>query len=267
MAASAGWAASARAGSTERSPMTPRWHSTKSNAVVRGSLIGSRCRTHQAKTPATLSSIISSSLQSMPARISSQCSLNSGDRLGGAGAPPNCTGVVTRVKGVPSAVAVWPEVAVGLDLHVLRDLDAVLGHGPLALEVGEALPPLAQGRRLEGLLEDGACLAGVGGQLLVGGEPLVGDQLLAADDPAGARPVAEPLRHEKARNRLSWVRKVPTRGFGRLMPPPLLGPGARACRAGATRRWRGSWPTCPRRAARRRGAGPHPCAPGGRARR
>ena len=62
----------------------------------------------QARTPATLSSIISSSLQLMPARISSQCSLNSGDRLGAAGAPPNCTGVVTRVKGVPSAVAVWP---------------------------------------------------------------------------------------------------------------------------------------------------------------
>ena len=39
MAASAGWAASASAGSTERSPMTPRWHSTKSNAVVRGSLM------------------------------------------------------------------------------------------------------------------------------------------------------------------------------------------------------------------------------------
>ena len=40
MAASAGWAASASAGSTDRSPMTPRWHSTKSSAVVRGSLIG-----------------------------------------------------------------------------------------------------------------------------------------------------------------------------------------------------------------------------------
>ncbi len=39
MAASAGWAASANAGSTERSPMTPRWHSTKSTAVVRGSLM------------------------------------------------------------------------------------------------------------------------------------------------------------------------------------------------------------------------------------
>ena len=189
MAASAGCAAAASAGSTERSPMTPRWHSTKSNAVARGSLI-----LLYASTPATLSSIISSSLQLMSARISSQCSLNSGARFGGAGTPANCTGVVTRVKGVPSAVCGLAEVAVRLDLDVLRDLDAVLGHRPLALERGEALAPFAEGSGLEGLLEDGTGGGGVGGQLLVGGEALVGDQLFAADDPAGTRPVAEPLQ-------------------------------------------------------------------------
>ena len=118
----------------------------------------------------------------MPARISSQCSLNSGARLGGDGSPANCTGVVTSVKGTPSAVAVSPEVAVRLDLDVLRELQAVLRHRPLALEVVEADPPLAQRRRLEGLLQDGAGRGGVGGQLLVRGEPLVGDQVLAPDD-------------------------------------------------------------------------------------
>ena len=51
---------------------------------------------------------------------------------------------VTRVKGVPSALSVSP-VTVGLDLHVLRDLDAVLRHGPLAFEVGQALARFAKG--------------------------------------------------------------------------------------------------------------------------
>ena len=44
MAARAGRAASASAGSTERSPITPRWHSTKSSAVVRGPGMGRRLR-------------------------------------------------------------------------------------------------------------------------------------------------------------------------------------------------------------------------------
>src|SRR5579872_3705601 len=61
-----------------------------------------------ATTPDTLRSMTSSVSQPMAARISSQCSLNSGARLGVAGSPAYCTGAVTIWNAVPSAVAVSP---------------------------------------------------------------------------------------------------------------------------------------------------------------
>jgi len=65
-------------------------------------------RRPQATTPSILRSRTPCSSRSMLARISSQCSLNSGARLGGAGVPSNCTGVVTNLNGTPAAVAVSP---------------------------------------------------------------------------------------------------------------------------------------------------------------
>ena len=68
---------------------------------VRTGVVRTRYR-GQPTTPFTLrSTMVSQSRPSFSVRISSPCSLNSGPRLVGAGAPLNCTGVLTSVNGVP----------------------------------------------------------------------------------------------------------------------------------------------------------------------
>ena len=83
--------------------------------------------------------MVSQSRPSFSVRISSPCSLNSGDLPGGRRRLVELHRRAHQLERVPSSLDLL-QVAVGDDLRVVADLDRVLHDRPLALHAGAAVP-------------------------------------------------------------------------------------------------------------------------------
>ena len=113
----------------------------------------SRAPTPHRITPDSLRAPISSHDKPSSSNTASVCSPCSGARAGSPGCSSNCTGEVTNGSVTSFAHVDLGDVAVRLHLRVVVELTGCLHRCPLALEVGERVPPRVEVARREHALQ------------------------------------------------------------------------------------------------------------------